>query len=143
MRVKPRLSRFCALTYLPARVHSHRATASRPEATTSAAVDVDGDDDSDEERAARAQAHANDSEGEEEVRGMGERGCLASTPYSASPICLSLSCRGPHSVAVPFLSQAPAAPGAVTFKPLPPPRMRLEPVRVEFTKLETGHLPAR
>ncbi|GAX82265.1 hypothetical protein CEUSTIGMA_g9693.t1 [Chlamydomonas eustigma] len=31
----------------------------------------------------------------------------------------------------------------ISFKPLPPPRMRLEPVRVDFTKLETGHLPAR
>ena len=31
----------------------------------------------------------------------------------------------------------------VTFKPLPPPRVRLEPVAVTFTKLETDHLPAR
>ncbi|EFJ40898.1 hypothetical protein VOLCADRAFT_99235 [Volvox carteri f. nagariensis] len=30
-----------------------------------------------------------------------------------------------------------------TFKPLPPPRPRLEPVQVSFTRLETGHLPAR
>ncbi|GIM07741.1 hypothetical protein Vretimale_11827, partial [Volvox reticuliferus] len=37
--------------------------------------------------------------------------------------------------------QRPAS--GVTFKPLPPPRARLEPVQVSFTKLETGHLPAR
>ncbi|GIL60217.1 hypothetical protein Vafri_14829 [Volvox africanus] len=37
--------------------------------------------------------------------------------------------------------QRPAT--GVTFKPLPPPRARLEPVQVSFTKLETGHLPAR
>ena len=36
-----------------------------------------------------------------------------------------------------------SAQAVVTFKPLPPPRIKLEPVRVEFTKLETGHLPAR
>nr|BBA27223.1 DYX1C1-like protein [Chlamydomonas reinhardtii] len=41
-----------------------------------------------------------------------------------------------------------AAAGAVaarpaSFKPLPPPRARLEPVQVTFTQLETGHLPAR
>ncbi|KAF5836534.1 hypothetical protein DUNSADRAFT_5822 [Dunaliella salina] len=42
----------------------------------------------------------------------------------------------------PLPSASPALPEAV-FKPLPPPRMRLEPVRVEFTKLETPHLPAR
>ncbi|KAG1671888.1 hypothetical protein FOA52_003455 [Chlamydomonas sp. UWO 241] len=44
--------------------------------------------------------------------------------------------------------KAPRAPQQqqqqlASFKPLPPPRVRLEPVRVEFTKLETGHLPAR
>lgn len=32
---------------------------------------------------------------------------------------------------------------AASFMPLPPPRIRLEPVSVNFTKLETGHLPAR
>eukprot|EP00798_Chlamydomonas_sp_ICE-L_P002202 gene2202-33760_t len=41
----------------------------------------------------------------------------------------------------PSSDQIPAKP--ITFKPLPPPRIRLEPVRVEFTKLATGHLPAR
>jgi len=38
---------------------------------------------------------------------------------------------------------AAAASSEAVFKPLPPPRIRLEPVRVEFTKLETPHLPAR
>ncbi|GLI70787.1 hypothetical protein VaNZ11_015654 [Volvox africanus] len=39
---------------------------------------------------------------------------------------------------------APHRPATgVTFKPLPPPRARLQPVQVSFTKLETGHLPAR
>ncbi|KAG2432099.1 hypothetical protein HXX76_009026 [Chlamydomonas incerta] len=33
--------------------------------------------------------------------------------------------------------------GGTSFKPLPPPRAKLEPVQVTFTKLETGHLPAR
>ena len=33
--------------------------------------------------------------------------------------------------------------GSVTFTPLPPPRQPLEPVSVQFTKLETDHLPAR
>ena len=37
----------------------------------------------------------------------------------------------------------PAPPSATVFKPLPPPRIKLEPVPVQFTKLETGHLPAR
>lgn len=37
---------------------------------------------------------------------------------------------------------APSTTAAV-FKPLPPPRIRLEPVPVQFTKLETSHLPAR
>ncbi|GFR46189.1 hypothetical protein Agub_g7718 [Astrephomene gubernaculifera] len=32
---------------------------------------------------------------------------------------------------------------APSFKPLPPPRATLQPVQVSFTKLETGHLPAR
>ena len=34
-------------------------------------------------------------------------------------------------------------PSSAVFKPLPPPRIRLEPVAVQFTKLETSHLPAR
>ncbi|GLC51791.1 hypothetical protein PLESTB_000548900 [Pleodorina starrii] len=46
---------------------------------------------------------------------------------------------GPRAAAAP--SRAAAA--GVSFKPLPPPRARLEPVQVSFTKLETGHLPAR
>ncbi|MEW5311990.1 MAG: hypothetical protein WDW38_003655 [Sanguina aurantia] len=33
--------------------------------------------------------------------------------------------------------------GPVTFTPLPPPRTRLQAVPVDFTRLETGHLPAR
>lgn len=37
----------------------------------------------------------------------------------------------------------PIVPAAASFKPLPPPRIRLQPVQVNFTKLETGHLPAR
>ncbi|KAG2487660.1 hypothetical protein HYH03_013797 [Edaphochlamys debaryana] len=35
------------------------------------------------------------------------------------------------------------APKGESFKPLPPPRATLQPVQVNFTKLETGHLPAR
>ncbi len=30
-----------------------------------------------------------------------------------------------------------------SWRPLPPPRLRLEPVKVEFTALEMPHLPAR
>jgi hypothetical protein len=45
--------------------------------------------------------------------------------------------------AQPAHSAAQPAAETAVFKPLPPPRLRLEPVRVEFTKLETPHLPAR
>lgn len=44
----------------------------------------------------------------------------------------------------PDSSDEDQAPGrARTFKPMPPPRRKLEPVQISFTKLETDVLPAR
>lgn len=60
-----------------------------------------------------------------------------SPPATNSLLKLCLPCP------VAFTLQLGAIAGASSFRPLPPPRIRLQPVQVEFTKLETNHLPAR
>ncbi|KAG2439034.1 hypothetical protein HYH02_006562 [Chlamydomonas schloesseri] len=80
-----------------------------------ATVESDEDEDADERRARGGRGVGSDSD-EEEGGAAAAGGPAAAAPPASRP---------------------------ASFKPLPPPRAKLEPVQVTFTKLETGHLPAR
>ncbi|CAD7700226.1 unnamed protein product, partial [Ostreobium quekettii] len=57
--------------------------------------------------------------------------------------CGEEACEGEEACGECVAAEEGEVPGGVTFAPLPPPRQPLQSVSVQFTKLETDHLPAR